>query len=234
MNIFGFGKEKKSKEELKQELKMQAQMKQKLVKTEITKSKLAIGAMEQKMERKLVVAVNKAIICKQKGDKAGVKNAYLDIKMAMRFKAVATGTYSAMDRLESNLEFSNIASGMVETLEKAGELTGKNQMANVGKIDMLYQKVMNPLNNVVEMMSQFGEFNAEGPLGDMDITDEEVERVISQIAGGQKPEIPAIEIKPAAVQAAAAAPVPEKKEEAQDSVDSMISELNDLIGLLGK
>jgi len=153
----------------------------------------------------------------------------------MRFKAVATGTYSAMDRLESNLEFANIASGMVETLEKAGELTGKNQMANVGKIDALYQRVMNPLNNVVEMMSQFGEFNAEGPLGEIDISDEEVERVISQITGGQQVTVPEIEIKAAPVKAAEpAAPQAEKKEESHDSVDSMISELNDLIGLIGK
>jgi len=230
-----WNKEKKTKEELKQELKLEAQNKQKQVKTEIMKSKLAIGTMEQKMERKLVVAVNKAITAKQNGDKAGVKNAYLDIKMAMRFKAVATGTYSAMDRLESNLEFANIASGMVETLEKAGELTGKNQMANVGKIDALYQRVMNPLNNVVEMMSQFGEFNAEGPLGEIDISDEEVERVISQITGGQQVTVPEIEIKAAPVKAAEpAAPQAEKKEESHDSVDSMISELNDLIGLIGK
>ena len=108
-------------------------------------------------------------------------------------------------------------------------------MANVGKIDSLYQRVMNPLNNVVDMMSQFGELNMDGPLADMDISDEEVERVISQVTGGQKVTVPEIEIKPQAVTAAPASqPAPEKKEEAKDSVDSMISELNDLIGLIGK
>lgn len=228
-----WNKDKKSSEEYKQELKLQAKQKQDKVKAEITRSKLEIGALEQKMDRKLVVAVNKAVSAKQLGDRAGMKNAYMDIKMAMRFKAVATSTYSAMDRLESNLEFSNIASHMVETLEKAGDLTGKNQMANVSKIDAVYQKVMNPLNNVVEMMSQFGEFNTEGPLGGLDISDEEVERVISQVTGGQKVQVPEVTVAPQVKAQEASEPVKEKTEP-MDSVDSMMSELNSLLGMLSK
>lgn len=230
-----WNRDTRSKDELKAELKLKAQQRHTEIKREIMRSKISISTLEQTMERKLQVAVNKAIRARENGDRAGMKNAFIDIKMAMRFKAVASATYSAMDRLESNLEFSSIAANMVETLEKAGELTGKNQMVNVGKIDSLYQKVMNPLNDVVERLGQFGEFNAEGIEG-LDISDEDVERVISQVTGGRKVEVPDLDIGAAvkAASAKASEPVSEKKEATMDSVDSMMEQLDGILSMFSK
>lgn len=181
MGIFGYFRDRKVKKEEQKRLKeLDAQLMKKRILSEISRANMTALTMEQKMDRKMHVACNKAYLAKQNGDKVVMKNAYMDIKMAIYFKKVASGLSSALDRLESNLKFASIAESMQGALENASSLTRKNTVIDVSKLTLLYDKVMGPLSSITDSMNDFGEMNLGGFEG-IDISDEEVERVIASM-----------------------------------------------------
>lgn len=182
MGIFdGFRERRLKKEEAKRLKELDAQLMKKRLLSEISRAHLSASTMETKMDRKMRVACNKAYLAKQHGDKAVMRNAYQDIKVAVYFKKVASGLASALDRLESNLQFANIAENMQGTLEKAASLTSANPTIDVSKLSLLYDKVMGPLSMIADSMNDFGEMNMDIGIENLDISDEEVERLISSM-----------------------------------------------------
>ena len=183
MSIFEFirnRREKKAEEKRLREL--DAQLMKKRLLSEISRAHLSASTMESKMDRKLTVACNKAYLAKQAGQTGVMKNAYADIKTALYFKKVAQGLSSALDRLNSNLQYASIAETMAGTLEKASKLSSSNPTIDVAKLSLLYDKVMGPLGVIIERLGDFGEMNADFGFDDFSVSDEEVERIIASVS----------------------------------------------------
>lgn len=191
---------------------------------EIARANASISKFESQMERKLRLAVNKAIIARNTADQAALKNAYIDIRMSMRFRALSAGLKTTMSRLQSNIEFASIAEDMGAAISDASALTALNPNIDVAKLDELYNKVVGPLASIAEQMEQFNDIALDSPYDDYAVTDEDVEKLINQsIANPGALTQPPID--PAKLYTA---PPP-----ADSSVDSMIDELNELAKRLG-
>jgi len=224
-----FFKSKEDKKAKQEALIREGEIKQRRLSEEITKTQIKIGTFEQGMDRKLKTAVNKALYAKSTGDTAALKNAYIDIKMAMKFKALAGGMNSAMTRLASNMDFAKVAKEMAGTLETAGELTKNNPNIDIGNLDSLYNKAMAPLENIVSQIENFNQFNIADPNDSLMISDDEVERVIQQVAKGMTVAPPVYAPAPEVVQPTAqAAPQAAPAQQPTSDVDKMISELAEL------
>ncbi len=225
------------KEAAKLALKREGEQKQRQLLQEISRTKIKMSTFEENMNQKLRAGVNRAIMAKNTGDKSALKNAYIDIRMAMRFKALAGGMNTAMTRMESNVNFAAVASDMADTLERTGELTKMNPTINVSKLDSLYQKAMQPLSNIVNQMERFNEMNNSDVNDGLNISDEDVERVIQQVINGGVVVAPQMDFVKPAVQpvvqnVATPKPAPVEQtaqpENTSKSVDDMIQELMDL------
>jgi len=183
MSIFEYFRNRRVKREEEKRLKeIDAQMMKKRLLSEVNRAQLSASTLESKMDRKLRVACNKAYLAKQSGQTAVVKNAYVDIKTALYFRKVAQGLSSALDRLQSNLQYASIAENMSSTLEKASTLSSSNPQIDVAKLSLLYDKVMGPLGNIVDRLGDFGEMNADFGFDDFDVSDEEVENIIRSVS----------------------------------------------------
>lgn len=225
--MFGFRKKKDSLGGMSPSeiIRLEGQRRQNKLKQDITRCTLNMATFENTMDRKLRTAVNRALAAKANGSETELRNAYIDIRMALKFLGIARGMASVMTRLESNMEFSQIAEEMVRALEAGGELTKSNPRIDVTRLDQLYDSAVAPINRIAEQMALFGDPSVAQPLGDYDISDEEVEKVIRQVIANPKASVasPAAVYQPAAQSAGQPAAKPQTSR-----VEDMISELNEL------
>ena len=209
-------------------IKREAQLRQQKLKNEISRCAVNVATFENTMNRKLHTAVNKALDAKMKGNATAMRNAYIDIRMALKFLGLAKGMASVMTRLESNVEFSRLAQDMGEAIKGAGSLTKQNPHIEVQQLDELYNRAVAPVNKIMEQMEQFNDLSVSQPFDDYSISDDEVERVIKQVISN-----PTASFEPPAVfTQTTSQPVvqnqPTEQQPSANSVDAMIKELNDL------
>ncbi len=207
--------------------------KKRSVLAEISRTAIAITGFEVKMDTRLRASVNKAITAKSMGDTAALKQSYIDIRMAMRMKALAMGMSSAINRLKSNLEFSKMAEDMQKSFEKAGELTQANPTIDVSRLDVLYNQALAPISNIADKIEQFNEMNMDSQFDDYNITDEDVEKYINSAINNPG----LFQAPPAVYSPAARAFVNADSAQASSgvaSIDKMIAELDDLSKKFGE
>jgi len=224
-DIFRKMKEKKKQQKRMEEINIE-RTKQRMI-SQITRVNTSLGKFEVSLDKKLRVGVNKAIQAKHSGDNAGLKNAYIDIKMAMRFKALASGMGSVMSRLQSNVEFANLAGNMASTIQDAAKLTAQTPQIDIARLDSLYQSILAPMEDICDRMEQFNDLQMNTPFDDFAVSDEDVERLINQTIAS--PGVPiAVPYDPSMLNPAgtsANAPFQTSKD---DSIEAMIRELNDI------
>lgn len=210
-------------------IRLEGQRRQQKLKQDITRYTLNMATYENTMNRKLRTAVNKALAAKASGSETELRNAYIDIRMALKFLGIARGMSSVMTRLESNMEFSQIAEEMVRALTASGELTKANPHIDMTRLDQLYNSAVDPINRIAEQMAQFGDLSVVQPMGGYDISDEEVEKVIRQVIANPKASIePPIVPNPPITQSVTPATGQPAAKPQTNRVEDMISELNEL------
>jgi hypothetical protein len=207
-------------------VRREAQMRQQKLKQDIARCTLNVATVEATMNRKLRAAVNRALDARATGSETELRNAYIDIRMAIKFLSLTKGMSSVMTRLESNMDFARIADEMADTMKRAGEMTSKNPKIDVFKLDEMYNAAVSPVNRIMEQMEQFNDLTVSQPFNDVNITDAEVERVIKQVIASPKGSIePPEEVYRAVTQSVSRQ---EEKPKAATSMDDVLSELNDL------